>query len=85
VGNASAVLPGNGALHKAAGGTGLACIAFCLPAVWSGLVLEKMTQQLEGLSRHKSRKILKQCSKFQKIFRQTSRLVVMRQSSDSVS
>ena len=44
VGNASAVLPENGAPHKAAGGTGLACIAPCLPAVGSGLGLEKKTQ-----------------------------------------
>lgn len=44
LGNASAVLPENGALHKVAGGTGLACIAPCLPAVGSGLRLEKMTQ-----------------------------------------
>ncbi len=44
LGNASAALPENGALHKVAGGTGLACIAPCLPAVGSGLGLEKMTQ-----------------------------------------
>ncbi len=44
LGNASAVLPENGALHKVAGGTGLACIFPYLPAVGSVLGLEKMTQ-----------------------------------------
>ena len=83
--NAIAVLPENGALHKAARGAWLPYGAPASSAAGSGLGLEKTTQELESLSRLKSRENLKQSSKFQKIFRRTSTVVVMRQSSDSVS
>lgn len=84
-GNAVAVLLGNGALHKAAREAVLPYGTPASSAVGSGLGLEKTTQELESLSRLKSRENLKQSSKFQKIFRRTSTVVVMRQSSDSVS
>jgi len=44
LGNASAVLPENGALHKAARDAGLTYIKPASPAVGSGLGLEKMTR-----------------------------------------